>query len=667
MFKMYLGGVQQDLLLASLAPIICAIFRFIFIKTYRPKTKLSNDYKRVLACYRFGFWWGLDFNAYLYLALLVLVTLPISLFGYTDNNIVYSIKVAITTTYLLVLYIAFIGKMIFYKQFNDIYNPLVLIGKKANKMNLIDAFFNQYNGYYIIISIPIYIIIMVKISWFMLQIPVFNNIEFNSIWIEYIGDLLIFLVSIAIFYWFRYGGSFDHGQKPELDKLDSCIKEDIFLAKATIDDLVALEIALNKEVNEILTHDQEESVKILNKGMFWGKMKLSDNPFDFIKRTASGHRIKKPSKIFFIVGESYCQAAFDNIFSELNIVTGGKKFIQKANTIYIKNFLPAGLLSKPAISSLMSGLYESHLEINERAEFINNRVLTALPYQLKKLGYNTYYWYGGPLSSGNMINYAKAMGFDRLFEGKEICDKNAPSTWLGVYDHIFLENVNRKIESINDDLSFHFIYTTSNHTPFTIPINKYGWNKKHIGKNISREFINNKKAMSNIGTFWYADKAMFDFIDSILELYEDSLVIVTGDHARIFYNYDGSIIPRKEISIREKYETFFAMYHREFNKQLFEHIKIGGHLNIMPTIIESIAEKGFEYYSIEKSLYENIDKVVTPDCWLDFNEIGYFNDKIAQDLVESPYNIKTKYNYTKYENIRNAQMELTAWAISHSG
>ena len=46
---------------------------------------------------------------------------------------------------------------------------------------------------------------------------------------------------------------------------------------------------------------------------------------------------------------------------------------------------------------------------------------------------------------------------------------HAPKTWVGVYDHVFLEHIEEKIKSLEHP-TFHFIYTTSNHGPYKMRI-----------------------------------------------------------------------------------------------------------------------------------------------------------------------------------------------------
>ena len=106
------------------------------------------------------------------------------------------------------------------------------------------------------------------------------------------------------------------------------------------------------------------------------------------------------------------------------------------------------------------------------------------------------------------------------------------------------------------------------------------------------------------------------------------------------------------------------MYHREFTLELFGQLHIGGHMNIMPTIIESVAPAGFEYYSMMPSFYEPISHVVTPYHWLNHDEVGYYGDKLTQNLTDR--NADIEQDKEKYRKERDAFCEVTGWVVRHA-
>ena len=76
MFSLFYASLQQDGKLFLFFPILCAVFRLIFIAVYNPYRSLKGKGPVIWHCFRYGFWWGMDFNAYVFLIPMVLLSLP---------------------------------------------------------------------------------------------------------------------------------------------------------------------------------------------------------------------------------------------------------------------------------------------------------------------------------------------------------------------------------------------------------------------------------------------------------------------------------------------------------------------------------------------------------------------------------------------------------------
>lgn len=227
MFEQFYMSMQQDVKLFLVFPILCAVFRSVFIAVYNPYPTLANRKKSLWTCFRYGFWWGMDFNAYMFLIPLILVSLPAAFLSFFSE---YGdvLRVAIGLVYAIILYAAFMGKMIFYRHFHDTYNYLIHMGKHAEKHNLIDVFFNQDHGLAILLGYIPYIAIMIAACWGIQQLPSIPYPVFESSLAQYGFNLCVFLGSILGFYWFRFGGTLNHRNKPEWDTIPSIVKEDAF-------------------------------------------------------------------------------------------------------------------------------------------------------------------------------------------------------------------------------------------------------------------------------------------------------------------------------------------------------------------------------------------------------------------------------------------------------
>ena len=667
LFDAFFMGWQQDVKLAILPPLACALFRLAFITYFGPKKLTRWGKAKLYHCFRYGFWWGMDFNAYAYLVPLVLVTIPgVVLPWYFDLG--NTIRLVLITVYLVVLYVLFWTKMIFYYHYHDIINNNILFGKNADKGNLADIFFNQNRGGWILLSFIPYIALCWYAGGLLLGISAVPFIELDNAYLQYSANTLVFLFSIAMFYWFRFGGTFRHRNKPEWDEVPMIVKEDVFLGKATVDDLVALEIVLKHPAPEFVSKNDEEAIKSIQKicPEFSGGR---DNPLFHFRHMAKGARIKKPRHIFFLLGESQCQTPFDSIYDNLHLMDASKKFQQEPGTVTIANFQPAGMISQTALGSILLGLYDCDLELNEKKGIWScdiSKIPTSLAGQLKRLGYHTSFWYGGSLNWGSLVHFIPAVGFDEAHGGPDFCPPGSPQTWLGVYDHIFLDSVAEHIKSNpQEELQFHFIYTTSNHGPYNLPYHEYGLDidrlMPEMPDSLRRDTVEARRFMG----VCYADRCLMEFVKRMKNEYSDSLFIITGDHSAAVLPFGKGILPRSEATVRENMLTAFYMHHADLTWDMLNNNVLGEHQNILPTIMELIAPQGFEYYSLKSSLTESIDHVVTPYSWMNRLEIGYYKDKIRQQLMESAESVATDHGVEDYLEEKNSLQDVTGWLVRH--
>ncbi len=666
MGEQFFLSLQQNIKIFLFPPILCAIFRAIFMIVYNPYPSWKGKWRSILGSFRYGFWWGMDFNAYVFLIPFVLLTLPglyfESLHQYEDI-----IRVIGLTIYCMVIYAAFAGKMIFYKHFHDIYNYMVHYGNRAEKRNLIDIFFNQDKGTLVLFGfIPV-----ATISWFigmsLLQLPSIAYPFFENLIYDVVFCIALFFVSIVGFYWFRYGGTLSHDDKPEWDTIPTVVKEDLFFARATVDDLVALEQVYKKPLRSEFTKTEEEinigiTAVVPNKHKHdWQLLPTLLHAF---KRIAKGPKITPPKHIFMIIGESIPQWSLDETHKVLNICPGLWEFKNHPQTVQIPNFLPAGNVSRPAIVSLMSGIYDAGMEINEREAFWNESLITAFPAQMKKLGYQTIYWYGGNASYGNFNHFGNAQGFDRVESASIFCGPKAPKTWVGVYDHVFLEHIEKEIKQI-DIPTFHFIYTTSNHGPYKMEDSLLDYDPERVMPTVGDDLKKNKIRNKEFATYRYSDKAIFNFVKAMKKEFPDSLFVVTGDHSNLFGSLHNTSLIHRDYTLRDTYCTVGLLQHPELQSDMFT-AKKGTHMSLMPTIIESIAPKGFEYYAITPSLFEEQPEVlITPYQWMTDTMMGDVRMDFAESNTPSTEPVEIIRPVDNHAQEAMNWSLLTTWMIQH--
>ena len=668
MSEQFFLSLQQNIKLMIWAPLLATIFRIIFIIVYNPYPSLRGRWQSLIGALRYGFWWGMDFDAYVFLIPLVLITIP-GLWFDIYHQYEDLIRITALILYSCVLYAAFAGKMIFYKHFHDTYNYMVHYGNHAEKRNLIDVFFYQDKGAFVLLGfIPISLA-----SWYMgrlfLALPSipYPGYYLTDTWMIVGWNILIVVLSIILFYWLRYGGTLSHDDKPEWDTIPTVVKEDIFFARATVPDLCALETVYKNPLRSEYTASEEDindAIKRIVPNEFKDTWQQLDNPLYAFKKITKGPKIKKPKHIFFIVGESIPQWSLDETHKLLNICPGLWNFKSQSHTVQIPNFLPAGNVSRPSIVSLMSGIYDAGLEINERESFWKGVFPTSFAHQMKRLGYQTIYWYGGNASYGNFNHFGKAQGFDRVESASIFCGPDAPKTWVGVYDHVFLENIEQQIKSINEP-TFHFIYTTSNHGPYKMEDSLLDYDPEKVMPDVGEDLRSNKTRNKELATYRYSDKAIFTFVEAMKKAFPDSLFIVTGDHSNLFGSLNNTSLIRRDYTLRDTFCTVALLQHPDLNQDMIVSSK-GTHMSLMPTIIEAIAPKGFEYYSIAPSLFEDQpETLVTPYQWITDSLIGdvrgdYGESNVATTEPVAP--VRPIDNHA--DNARDWTL-LTMWLINH--
>lgn len=671
MFSLFFAGLQQDGKLLLFAPLLSAVFRLIFIEAYGPEKSPAGHWRKWYHCFRYGFWWGMDWHAYVFLFSMVFVSLPGAFFP-AYFAIGDTVRLAGGMAYAFVLYTAFVGRMIFYYHFHDVFNQTLLLGKNADKRNFLDIFFHQNHGAWVLLS---YVPVMWLVCAMMQALLRLPSIAYPQVLLDapvavcYAANAAIFILAIVFFYFMRFGGTLKHQDKPEWDEIPPVVKEDVFFAKATWDDLVRLEWVYRMPPKELLGHTDAQARSAMEAILPAAAWPQAENPLSEFVRQAHGAKIAPPSHIFYILGESYYQAPLDAPYAKLHIMDRGKSFFTDAHSFTLPTCLSAGLISQPSLVSLVSGFYDADLEFNETEAFWKpwrtDALAVSLPLQLKKLGYRSVFWYGGPLNWGSLLHFLPAVGFDESMDGFACCP-GAPRTWLGTYDDAFLGEAARRIPQMDDGRPvLHFLYTTSIHGPYTIPVEDYGYRTDEVMPEAPESLRRDYKWQKKLGCYWYSDKAIMDFIHAMEERYPDALFVVTGDHATLNIPFASGIVPRNEPTLREQHSTCFAIHHRDLSSDWFAGNTIGGHMNIFPTIMELIAPEGHPYLSLAKPLTESIDHVVTPQHWLTRELIGRYEDRVAQANRVSVEALPMLQETVHYEEERAAWAELSGWIGRH--
>ncbi|MBM3571258.1 MAG: LTA synthase family protein [Alphaproteobacteria bacterium] len=144
--------------------------------------------------------------------------------------------------------------------------------------------------------------------------------------------------------------------------------------------------------------------------------------------------------------------------------------------------------------------------------------MSSWPFLLKKHGYRSAFLYGGRALFDNMGYYWSTIGFDAVWEQKDIAEPGFTTAWGVADEYLYADALKRLDQQARADQPFFLaMLTVSNHRPYTYPTGR-------IDKDPTR------KRRENAAT--YADWAFGDFIKQARNRpwFDDTVFIFVGDH-----------------------------------------------------------------------------------------------------------------------------------------
>ncbi len=485
--------------------------------------------------------------------------------------------------------ILFIARFPYYATYHSGYNRMLFTAVHEDWQALFWTFVSQYH---LAVRLPAAIILGLLL-FFLWRFWERLDLHFT----DYLQKQkkIAFAITLLTFYILGrlslFNGSWSW--QTQIDWENAGITSDNLLNEAILDDGQALYRAYclqerNKACNG-LSYTPEQ-VKAFA-AYLSGKPEDSDSLSYYLEKTALGAYIKKPRHIFLIISESYANWPLLPQYAKLNLANGMKQLIEKSDTAYCDSFLPNGSSTVNALMGLTTNLADANLYLTTMVGQMKKPYITATAPQLERLGYATAFYYAGPPTWENIAKFTKAQGFEHFYCRGNITEKKKGSVWgaddADLYAFI-LKNVTAKP-------SFNVILNVSNHSPFDVNLEEAGFDAAALRQAMPPKYRSDNFLVRELGHFWYADKMMAQFIAAMRQKYPDSLFIITGDHADR-YNLE------KNPTMYHRYGTPLIISGPGITKKIFPAGTVGSQIDIIPTVIDLIAPRGFKYYSVGKSL-----------------------------------------------------------------
>lgn len=513
--------------------------------------------------------------------------------------------------YITLLSILFQARIPYYQEFHVTFNQNIFNTFKDDVNAIAVTMVQQYNLPLRLLAALVIAYMLCKLFKRVLKTKTIVLPRFASKPREVLFKLAIVLFIPVFMLFMRFGGSFNYNHSINWE--NAAITKDSLLNEAILDDVQALYRA--SSIHERTSRGGASGIdktKIVEYSrLVAGKNIDSRYIDDYLVRSATGAKIEKPRHIFIILGETYAQWPVLDAYSNLDLANGLKALMKEENSAYTKNFLPNGTFTAMAVNALVSGLSDVGLPPNYQQESYQQVYATALAPQLQKLGYQVDFWYGGFPSWERIKDFSLAQGFDHFYSCADF--DAAPDNIWGTKDEYIFQALSEKLQE--EEPTVHLILTVSNHPPYSLDVVEAGFDANKIIDGLPEDRKSDPEFIKQLGHYWYMDKVISEFVRNTYAAYPDSLFIITGDHA------DRTNLLETPTPF-ERYTIPFVLYGQGITKDILPQNIAGGHVNILPTLIELIAPTGFTYYSLADSLTKGSTVGFSSNYWITPNAMG---------------------------------------------
>ncbi|WP_231036198.1 LTA synthase family protein [Pectinatus sottacetonis] len=531
-----------------------------------------------------------------------------SLFSKHWGNICFHTVIFIQLFAAAVLYIA---RFPFYRTYHSGFNRMIFTGMHEDWRALFWTMVEQFN-------LPVRMLAAVILTaglfyiwkkFFALDIE--KKLPHRIYPLRWPGKIVFFILLYLLIRVSLFSGSWSW--QTQINWENSAITKDNFLNEAILDDGQALYRAYCLEKRNSASNGLSYTpADVRTFAAYLSNKKSGSNNLDYyLQKTAEGAKIKKPAHIFLIISESYANWPLLDEYAGLHIADGMKEIIKQPDTVYCKAFLPNGSSTVNALMGIVTNLADANLYLTTMVNDMKQPYSTASAPQMKKLGYVTKFYYAGPSSWENIEQFTRAQGFDKFYSRSDIHETSKGSVW-GADDKDLYSLV---LTDTGKEDSFNVILNVSNHSPFEVDLKANGFDSAQVKNALAPQYRNDTELIKELGHFWYADRMLKNFIVTMREKYPDSLFIIVGDHADR-YNIE------KTPSMYKRYVIPFIITGPGIKKSFFPAEAVGSQIDIVPTLIELIAPKGFQYYSVGKSLTFDNKIAANYAFWLTDGYIG---------------------------------------------
>lgn len=321
-----------------------------------------------------------------------------------------------------------------------------------------------------------------------------------------------------------------------------------------------------------------------------------DNISSLMEQEVLSNGKSNAKHIFLIIMESLSDYHLSEEFKQAGMGNDLMELADSENGLKVPVFIQNGYGTIETMDMMITGLYGTYFPISEMTGKIPC-FDSSTGKIFKDLGYDTNFYYFGSSAWRKIGTYTAAQGFNKSY-GMENIHNKQKSTW-GIYDNEGFDFILESIDKNHNKPTFNMILSASNHPPYDIDTKKYyNIDTEKIRNFLDTNYQKDKRfpgiTPEILTVTEYSIKSVADFIKETYAKYPDSIFFVTGDHFdRSYPNPNRKIFTSTSIPLII-YGSGVSEYKLKYSA--------GSHKDIVPTIVDMTAHKGFKFHSFGQSL-----------------------------------------------------------------
>lgn len=329
---------------------------------------------------------------------------------------------------------------------------------------------------------------------------------------------------------------------------------------------------------------------------FGDKYTNQDNISSLMEQEVLNKGKSNAKHIFLIIMESLSDYHLSEEFKQAGMGSDLMELAYSENGLKVPVFIQNGYGTIETMDMMITGLYGTYFPISEMTGKIPC-FDSSTGKIFKDLGYDTNFYYFGSSAWRKIGTYTVSQGFNKSY-GMENTHNKQKSTW-GIYDNEGFDFILESIDKNHNKPTFNMILSASNHPPYDIDTKKY-YNidtekiRNFLDTNYPKEKRYQGITPEILTVTEYSIKSVADFIKKMYAKYPDSIFFITGDHFdRSYPNPNRTIFTSTSVPLII-YGSGVSEYKLKYTA--------GSHKDIVPTIVNMTAPKGYKFHSFGQSL-----------------------------------------------------------------